>query len=128
LTIPKLGQFICSEAMLALHEETQDEGHRVFARLCDLGNQAHDLAFAPIEPGVHPQTLGHMRVMREGYFYAAQSMSLMFEGHNRGRDYFPYMVLRNRANNNPMPGWMQRLIDKNDGIVPLKWEQTDVSR
>jgi hypothetical protein len=123
---PMLGRFKCTAEMAAMNDFTQKEGHEIFEMLCDLAYRAYSTRF---DKGCQNGAIRVMSDQYQSYFFAAQALSMTFtDGPNRGRDFFPFMVMRNHNARAGMglPGWMQRLIDRNGGVIPRTWENSDV--
>lgn len=123
---PSIARFTCTKEQQEVFEQTLAEAEEIFKRLCVMTEQVH----AVIDQG--PAMNGARRYLsnlKEATFFAAQALNLVFDGPNRGRDYFPFMVIRNRQarGNLGLPGWMQRLIDKHNGIPPETWTNADIT-
>lgn len=123
--VPRVGEYKATEEMEVVYQRHHDhgEGFKLFARLCYLGNEAHDAVVSEgaCQNGARMIT----RNIRDAYFTAAQAFIWTLPD-EKGRDYFPWMVLRNRSGGHTMPSWMQHLIDKNHGAIPETWSNSDV--
>jgi hypothetical protein len=124
-----VGRFEGTDHMASVVDRMNTDGLDAFKTLVKLGLDAHASLYYHDKPERVVILRGGrviVRNIRDAYFNAAQSMVLSFPDEN-GRDYFPYMVLRNHCvSNQGLPSWMRRIIERNNGVVPETWSNSDV--
>lgn len=126
----KIGQYVCTRRQKRIFDNIENEGVKIFQRLVWLGIEARKAWVSLPHENEEGEKVVHgankvMHEIEEMYFSAAQSLALHLPEKD-GRDWFPWMFLRNARSRSGLPEWMQWLIDKNDGNVPTGWSNEDV--
>jgi hypothetical protein len=129
----KINRFTCTAEQRRIEDQFLTEGHDLFVKLVHLGIDAHYAANVDLphvnedgERVVHGARR-HVQYVSGCYLGAARALvSGMQREPNRGENYFPYMVLR-AFNYGNVDGWMKRLIDKNGGVIPTTWSNSDLT-
>jgi hypothetical protein len=127
----RLGQYPCTKKQMSIVRRVGKDGVEIFQKLVWLAIEAHDSWEKLPHVNENGERVVHganrmMHQIEQMYYLAAQSLVLGIP-EKVGRDWFPWMYIRNMvARHNDLPGWMQWLIDKNDGKIPTEWSHDDM--
>jgi hypothetical protein len=126
MTEAVIGRFEATPEMVEVHTNAQNLVHDTFRSLVLQALKVHAAMNVKLTGGIQHGARRHLYHQYDAMFFAAQSLKDVLPD-EQGRDWFPWMVLRNHHARSGMslPGWMQRLIDKNDG-PPETWSNDDV--
>ncbi len=128
---PTIGRFKATQELAEAYNDAIAQAKQMFQSMVRQANDLYDVEASTwnnregIQNGAYRLT----SQLRKSYFYAAQGLILDLPD-DVGRDWFPWMVLRNRIVRSGieplLPVWMQHLIDQNDGVIPETWSNADV--
>jgi hypothetical protein len=129
--MPKINDYQCTTEQRSVVDTFLTDGHDLFVKLVHLGLAARQSIVSLPHENEDGERVVHGANKQVSYFadcYLGAAQALVWgmqREPNRGENYFPYMVLRNRG---ALPGWMARLIAKNNGVIPETWTNADITR